>query len=66
MTVDTSDLTVHRIDEVLIHTVGVPSPHPRGRDASTGNGPGSSRRRGAVTVHLAEVGMTLDAFNARR
>jgi len=64
VTVDTSDLTVYRFNEVLIDTIGVPAPHPRGGNASTGYGRGPSRGSGSVAVHFLEIGMTLDAFTA--
>jgi hypothetical protein len=66
MAVDTSDLTVHCVKIFLINTIGVPAPHPRGRNASTGYGRRPSRRSSAITVHLFEIGVTLDACAAGR
>jgi hypothetical protein len=64
VTIDTSYLAMHRVDVVLINTIGVPAPHPRSRNTSTGYGRCPSRGSSAVAVHLVQIRVAFYAFAA--
>ena len=64
MAVYTAYLSVLRFYKIHRNTIGIPAPHLRGRNTSTGDSCGSGSRLGSIAVHCLVIGVALDTGTA--